>query len=337
MSDPKAPRVEVRPLTDALPDNANVNKHTARGSKLLENSMRRRGFFRPIAAAGKGVEHPVIKAGNLTQETAVNIGLDQEAIFVYTDGTRPIVHVRTDIAPDSVEAAALAIEDNRVAEESLDWDLDLLATLAAGDSAILAALRKEDQTFSGMLERMGVDGETADAEPQAGANLIGIKRQRWSAKYNFRFLSIRSFSTEKKKREIEILKSIKRDKPQDVSAAIAHEIASSLIDTFINLDGFVVACAPSHKTGFSVYLAELVAGELGIDFIDLFHSELEENAPRRIFGDRPAITAQEINQGIIWIDDTLTTGQTLEACRGFVEGVPFIPVVWIYDDAQEFA
>ena len=156
MAKANPPKVEVRPLTDALPDDANMNKHTQRGVKYLENSMRRRGFFRPIAAAGKGVENPVVKAGNLTQETAVNIGLDQEAIFVYTDGTRPIVHVRTDIAPDSAEAAALALEDNRIAEESLNWDIDVLAALAQGESAVLAALRREDKVLNSVIEGMGL-------------------------------------------------------------------------------------------------------------------------------------------------------------------------------------
>lgn len=147
--------MEIRPLTDALPDDANLNKHTQRGMKLLENSMRRRGFNRPIAAAGKGAENPVITAGNLTQETAVNIGLDKEAIFVYTDGTRPIVHVRTDVAPGSAEAIALGLEDNEIGKQSYSPDIDLVAQLAAGDSAILSALKRDDKIFGDMLEGMG--------------------------------------------------------------------------------------------------------------------------------------------------------------------------------------
>jgi len=125
----KAPRVEVRPLTDALPDPHNANKHTQRGAGMLERSMRKRGFFRPIAAAGKGVDSPIIMAGNLTQETAINAGMGGEAIFIYTDGTRPIVHVREDLAPDSKEAAQLSVEDNRIAEVSLTWDIDELGAL----------------------------------------------------------------------------------------------------------------------------------------------------------------------------------------------------------------
>ena len=125
----KAPRVEVRPLTDALPDPHNANKHTQRGAGMLERSMRKRGSFRPIAAAGKGVDSPIIMAGNLTQETAINAGMGGEAIFIYTDGTRPIVHVREDLAPDSKEAAQLSVEDNRIAEVSLTWDIDELGAL----------------------------------------------------------------------------------------------------------------------------------------------------------------------------------------------------------------
>jgi hypothetical protein len=125
--------------------------------------MRRRGFFRPIAAAGKGVEKPVIKAGNLTQETAVSIGLDEQAIFVYTDGTRPIVHVRTDIEPDSAAAAALAIEDNESQRLSYEADVDILAALSVGDGALLSGLRQADPVFDDLvgdaLENCGVMGK----------------------------------------------------------------------------------------------------------------------------------------------------------------------------------
>lgn len=123
-------RIEQGKLTDVLPDDNNANKHSARGMGALEKSLRKRGFFRPTAAFGKGVDKPVMGAGNLTQETAVSIGMD-DAIFIYTDGTRPIVHVRTDIAPGSKEAQALAIEDNRVAELSLSWDVEVLAGMEA--------------------------------------------------------------------------------------------------------------------------------------------------------------------------------------------------------------
>lgn len=130
------PKVEVKKLTDAMPDDQNANQHTPRGQAIVTESMRKRGFFRPIAAAGKGVDKPVIKAGNLTQEVAIDAGMGEEAIFVYTDGTVPIVHVRTDIEPDSPEAALLGLEDNRSSEVSNRWDAEMVSLL---QSKILGA------------------------------------------------------------------------------------------------------------------------------------------------------------------------------------------------------
>jgi hypothetical protein len=131
----KQPRVEVKTLEDLQPDPANVNKHTQRGHKLVENSISRRGMFRSVAAAGKGVDEPVIYAGNLTHEKARDAGIT-EAIFVHTKGDQLVVVVRDDIAPGSAEAIALGIEDNESGKQSYSPDIDLLASLAAGDNAV---------------------------------------------------------------------------------------------------------------------------------------------------------------------------------------------------------
>ena len=67
----KKPKVNVLPIEQgATPDPQNANKHTARGGALLENSLQRRGAFRSIASAGKGVDVPVVYAGNYTLEKA---------------------------------------------------------------------------------------------------------------------------------------------------------------------------------------------------------------------------------------------------------------------------
>ena len=53
MSDP---RIEVLPIEQgATTDQNNVNKHTARGGALVSNTLQKRGAFRSIASAGKGV------------------------------------------------------------------------------------------------------------------------------------------------------------------------------------------------------------------------------------------------------------------------------------------
>ena len=148
------PKVEVLPISKgATPDPSNVNKHTQKGGGLLENSLRRRGAFRSIASAGKGVETPVVYAGNYTLEKAVAAGFT-EVVNVHVTGNQIVNVVRDDIEPGTAAAIALGIEDNEIGKQSYNPDIDILAALAAGDNAVLSALKQEDKTFGDMLEYM---------------------------------------------------------------------------------------------------------------------------------------------------------------------------------------
>jgi hypothetical protein len=153
--------MRVGKLTEILPDEHNANAHTPRGRGAVEASLRKRGFFRPMAAAGKGVAQPVMKAGNLTQEVAVDIGMD-EAIIIESDGRRPIVHVRTDLEPDSPEARTLAIEDNRSAELSLSWDASQIAQELEAGLDLSGMFYPEE--LSAILES-AADGLVPDFQP----------------------------------------------------------------------------------------------------------------------------------------------------------------------------
>lgn len=146
----KPPRVEVKTLDDLEADPNNVNRHTAKGRKLVSNSIQRRGAFRSIAAVGKGVKKPVVMAGGLTREQAREAGIN-EVIFVHTNGKQLVSVVRDDIAPGSAEAVALGLEDNEAARQSYNPDVDILAALAEGENAVLAQLRKEDQPLDEMI------------------------------------------------------------------------------------------------------------------------------------------------------------------------------------------
>ena len=148
------PKIEVKTLDDLLPDANNINRHNQRAHGLLENSIRKRGMGRGILAAGKNTEKPIIMAGNLTHEKARDAGVE-EVIFVHTTGNQMVVTVRDDLDPTSADAIAMGIEDNAIADISYSPDIDLLATMAAGDNAVLSALRKDDKIFGGMLEGMG--------------------------------------------------------------------------------------------------------------------------------------------------------------------------------------
>lgn len=140
----------------------NTNDHTERGGVLLENSIRRRGAFRGIGAAGKGVETPVVKAGNLTLQKARNAGI-KEIVMVHTTGDQLVVTVRDDLDPDSPEAAMLGIEDNQIANISYAPNPQVLAMLSQGQNALLSGLLEKDSGANGMLvdlvKQAGVFGE----------------------------------------------------------------------------------------------------------------------------------------------------------------------------------
>lgn len=145
-------KVEVLPIEQgATPDPNNVNKHTQRGRGLHENSMRKRGAGRSIFSAGKGVDTPVVMGGNQTLEIAASLGMD--VINVHTTGNQIVNVVRDDIEPGSPEFYALAIEDNEVAKQSYNPDIDILAAVMADPA--MQALKAEDKMLADIVEGMG--------------------------------------------------------------------------------------------------------------------------------------------------------------------------------------
>lgn len=119
----KAKTVKISELT---PDNINANKGTARGSAMLEKSLREYGAGRSVLVDKAGR----IIAGNKTIEAAGSIGLE-DAVVVETDGSQVVIVKRTDLDLDSPQGRGLAIADNRVAEVGLDWDMEALEKIGA--------------------------------------------------------------------------------------------------------------------------------------------------------------------------------------------------------------
>lgn len=116
-------------LTTFRPATRNANKHTQRGLKVLQDSMRAVGYTEPMVAAADGE----MLSGSARLESVADVfGLDVEPIIVESDGTRPVVHVRTDIPnAQTSEAQRIAVSANRVAELDLSWDVEVLAGLDA--------------------------------------------------------------------------------------------------------------------------------------------------------------------------------------------------------------
>lgn len=135
------PNVRIAPLSNFRQDDENANKGTPKGAELLKQSLSARRFARPTFAAADGT----ILGGNKTLNAAQEVGM-KEAIVIESDGSRPIVHVRTDLANSKTpEARRLALEDNRIAQLSLDWDDKILGAFAEFDEKVLQDLWDENE------------------------------------------------------------------------------------------------------------------------------------------------------------------------------------------------
>jgi DNA modification methylase len=112
-------------VADYRPARRNANKHTARGLGALQQSVQTDGWIGAMTAAADGE----MIAGSARIETVAQVfGTDAEPIIVETDGTRPVLVVRTDIPhADDKRAQRLALADNRVQEMDLTWDVEVLA------------------------------------------------------------------------------------------------------------------------------------------------------------------------------------------------------------------
>lgn len=126
----KKPKIDIVKVAELSPDNLNANRHTERGMASLEDSIRNNGFGRPTFADKK----MRMIGGNGVLETVAQVaGTEAEAIVVHTTGGQMIVHVRDDLDFDDPETAAKArrmgLEDNRIQQQNLDWDPQILHAL----------------------------------------------------------------------------------------------------------------------------------------------------------------------------------------------------------------
>lgn len=116
-------------VKDFRPARVNANKHTARGMGALQKSIQSDGWIGAMTTAADGE----MIAGSARIETVAQVwGTDAEPIVVESDGTRPVLVVRTDIPnADDKRAQRLALADNRVQEMDLTWDVEVLAGFGA--------------------------------------------------------------------------------------------------------------------------------------------------------------------------------------------------------------
>lgn len=151
-------------IADFKPDPKNHNKHTAKGHKMVTNSMQQRGYARPAFAANDGT----VLGGNLsTMEVAPAVGLgDGKVIVIETDGDIPIIHKRRDVEPGSTEAKQLSYEDN--ISSAFDFALDSAVVMADIEAGFdFAAIDVTLPDLGQLLERDVAEllGQTPNFEP----------------------------------------------------------------------------------------------------------------------------------------------------------------------------
>jgi hypothetical protein len=140
----------------------NPNRHTERGSQLVTDSIQTVGFADSMTVDRDGV----VLSGNQRLDSLGEAQLG-EPIVVQSDGTRPIIHQRTDLKAGDERAKKLAVLANRTQELNLEWDPEALKALDVDLSQMwtegeLASLFDEDS-----VERDGRPAFTAEQIQQA--------------------------------------------------------------------------------------------------------------------------------------------------------------------------
>lgn len=130
-------------LNGYKPARQNANRHTQRGLRALEQSIREDGYVAPITVAADGEALD----GSARLETVADV-MDTEPIVIRHDGTRPIIAIREDIPnADTDIAKRIALRANRVAQIDLDWNPDVL--LAMPDELIGSLWEPEELSALG--------------------------------------------------------------------------------------------------------------------------------------------------------------------------------------------
>jgi len=144
-------------LKDFAQQARNANKHSTRGMGMLDDVISNDGWIGAITTAADGE----VFAGSARLEVACDrFGAEIEPIVIESDGTRPIVVVRTDIASASdPKAIKLGVADNRINQVNYIEDLEILAEIA--EDIDLSSLYFDDE-LSDLLE--GEDDVLGDLE-----------------------------------------------------------------------------------------------------------------------------------------------------------------------------
>lgn len=122
LDEPRIRRRRER-LEDFSTATTNSNKHSELGMGLLADSMRRDGYTSPMVTAADG--EAIIGSARL--EKSAEVFPDVTPIVVESDGTRPIIVVRTDIeSASSPQAQRIGAMDNRISQVNYQPDASVI-------------------------------------------------------------------------------------------------------------------------------------------------------------------------------------------------------------------
>ena len=168
------PTVKFLPLSRLSLDEQNANRGSARGRRMLGDSLRKLGAGRSVLVDRQGC----VIAGNKTVEMARKLGLKQIAV-IETDGETLVAVRRRDLdLKTDKRAVELAVADNRTSEVNLDWDAEVLAALNVdleqfwSDEELKELLERDDQEGTGssgaLLDAISVTIEAPKAQVEPG-------------------------------------------------------------------------------------------------------------------------------------------------------------------------
>lgn len=322
--------MEVKNITELIPDDHNFNRGTSLGNKLLKKSFSELGAGRSVLI---DKDNRII-AGNKSHEAAQASGITKVRI-IETSGDELIAVKRTDVSLDSEQGRKLALADNATASINLSWD-----------NAQLQIISSEISTFNPMDYSVAPDiatlGTPNGVSTRAASHLDNEKkRPAWGKAKDYKepvcdmkdnimlsrrtdFYYISSFRKSEEGLPLSVIKT-------DEYAGLFKDAALKNIRMLIqanDVHDWCIITTPKrrHKErNFASYVCEAISKETGIRFYD---DAVKAKNRHRV---EPEFTlAMEIpERNIIIYDDIVTTGSTLIATKKLLEGKNLMFIVGI--------
>lgn len=150
-------------LSELIPDDKNMNRHTPYGMSLIEKSIRENGLGRSILV---DKDNRII-GGNGVVETAAAVGMEN-TIVVETTGDKLVVVKRTDVSLDSKQGRSMAMADNATAAADLDWDAEAV-------QEVVDEWGIEPQDWGVVLEEHGNTFDNSEIDTEEFSDKIELK------------------------------------------------------------------------------------------------------------------------------------------------------------------